>query len=172
MMKEGLSQIEATRSAGQGAKASRGCKLVTLYTIVNTPYGDKVILTYNLYVYSSAFSREGGAFYMGRMKSIFAVVAVMVAALALSAGPAMADNDIDIDTDAPAGADQFTVVDNGWDDAVLVSDGWGLDGDESWDWGSDVVWDWDSDVVWDGDNVWSDDPANEFNASSDWQFIV
>src|SRR5918994_4578097 len=84
-------------------------------------------------MYSSAFSREGVSVYMRRMKLVFAVVAVMAAMLALSAGSAMADDGsfTEIDNDFPLGAEVFTFVEDGEDSALLLNEGW--DVEEAWD---------------------------------------
>ena len=70
---------------------------------------------------------------MKRMKLVFAVVAVMAAMLALSAGSAMADDGsfTEIDNDVPLGAEVFTFVEDGEDSALLLNDGW--DFEDGWE---------------------------------------
>ena len=104
---------------------------------------------------------------MRRMKLVFAVVAVMAAMLALSAGSAMADDGsfTEIDNEYPPGAEVFTFVEDGEDSALLLNDGWDVED------GDDFV------VLGDGwefededDNEF--DTVNEGDEGSVWQIIA
>ena len=97
---------------------------------------------------------------MKRMKLVLAVVAVMTAMLALSAGSAMADDGsfTEIDNDVPLGAEVFTFVEDGEDSALLLNDGWEFE--DGWDvedgWGFEDEDDNEFETVNEGDegSVW------------------
>ncbi len=95
---------------------------------------------------------------MRRMKLVFAVVAVMAAMLALSAGSAMADDGsfTEIDNDYPLGAEVFTFVEDGEDSALLLNDGW--DFEDGWEFEDE------------DDNEF--DTVNEGDEGSVWQIIA
>jgi hypothetical protein len=95
---------------------------------------------------------------MRRMKLVFAVVAVMAAMLALSAGSAMADDGsfTEIDNDYPLGAEVFTFVEDGEDSALLLNDGWEFE--DGWDFEDE------------DDNEF--DTVNEGDEGSVWQIIA
>ena len=101
---------------------------------------------------------------MKRMKLVFAVVAVMAAMLALSAGSAMADDGsfTEIDNDYPLGAEVFTFVEDGEDSALFLNDGW--DVEEVW--GFEDGWDFEDE----DDNEF--DTVNEGDEGSVWQIIA
>ena len=110
---------------------------------------------------------------MRRMKLVFAVVAVMAAMLALSAGSAMADDGsfTEIDNDFPLGAEVFTFVEDGEDSALLLNDGWDVEDGWGFEDGDDFV------VLGDGwefededDNEF--DTVNEGDEGSVWQIIA
>ena len=110
---------------------------------------------------------------MRRMKLVFAVVAVMAAMLALSAGSAMADDGsfTEIDNDVPLGAEVFTFVEDGEDSALLLNDGWDVEDGWGFEDGDDFV------VLGDGwefededDNEF--DTVNEGDEGSVWQIIA
>lgn len=110
---------------------------------------------------------------MRRMKLVFAVVAVMVAMLALSAGSAMADDGsfTEIDNDFPLGAEVFTFVEDGEDSALLLNDGWDIEDVWGLEDGDDFVvlgdgWDFE-----DEDNS-EFDTVNEGDEGSVWQIIA
>jgi len=92
------------------------------------------------------------------MKLVFAVVAVMAAMLALSAGSAMADDGsfTEIDNDVPLGAEVFTFVEDGEDSALLLNDGWEFE--DGWDFEDE------------DDNEF--DTVNEGDEGSVWQIIA
>jgi hypothetical protein len=92
------------------------------------------------------------------MKLVFAVVAVMAAMLALSAGSAMADDGsfTEIDNDFPLGAEVFTFVEDGEDSALLLNDGWEFE--DGWDFEDE------------DDNEF--DTVNEGDEGSVWQIIA
>jgi hypothetical protein len=104
---------------------------------------------------------------MRRMKLVFAVVAVMAAMLALSAGSAMADDGsfTEIDNDVPLGAEVFTFVEDGEDSALLLNDGWGFEDEDDF-----VVlgdgWEFEDEDVNEFDTV------NEGDEGSVWQIIA
>jgi hypothetical protein len=110
---------------------------------------------------------------MRRMKLAFAVVAVMAAMLALSAGSAMADDGsfTQIDNDVPLGAEVFTFVEDGEDSALFLNDGWEFDDGWGFEDGDDFI------VLGDGwkfededDNEF--DTVNEGDEESVWQIIA
>ena len=110
---------------------------------------------------------------MRRMKLVFAVVAVMAAMLALSAGSAMADDGsfTEIDNDVPLGAEVFTFVEDGEDSALLLNDGWEFDDGWGFEDGDDFVvlgdgWEFEDE----GDNEF--DTVNEGDEGSVWQIIA
>ena len=110
---------------------------------------------------------------MRRMKLVFAVVAVMAAMLALSAGSAMADDGsfTEIDNDFPLGAEVFTFVEDGEDSALLLNDGWEFDDGWGFEDGDDFVvlgdgWEFEDE----GDNEF--DTVNEGDEGSVWQIIA
>ena len=110
---------------------------------------------------------------MRRMKLVFAVVAVMAAMLALSAGSAMADDGsfTEIDNDFPLGAEVFTFVEDGEDSALLLNDGWDVEDGWGFEDGDDFVvlgdgWDFEDE----DDNEF--DTVNEGDEGSVWQIIA
>ena len=110
---------------------------------------------------------------MRRMKLVFAVVAVMAAMLALSAGSAMADDGsfTEIDNDFPLGAEVFTFVEDGEDSALLLNDGWDVEDGWGFEDGDDFVvlgdgWEFEDE----GDNEF--DTVNEGDEGSVWQIIA
>jgi hypothetical protein len=110
---------------------------------------------------------------MRRMKLVFAVVAVMAAMLALSAGSAMADDGsfTEIDNDVPLGAEVFTFVEDGEDSALLLNDGWDVENGWGFEDGDDFV------VLGDGwefedEDVNEFDTVNEGDEGSVWQIIA
>ena len=110
---------------------------------------------------------------MRRMKLVFAVVAVVAAMLALSAGSAMADDGsfTEIDNDVPLGAEVFTFVEDGEDSALLLNDGWDVEDGWGFEDGDDFVvlgdgWDFEDE----GDNEF--DTVNEGDEGSVWQIIA
>ena len=110
---------------------------------------------------------------MRRMKLVFAVVAVMAAMLALSAGSAMADDGsfTEIDNDVPLGAEVFTFVEDGEDSALLLNDGWDVEDGWGFEDGDDFVvlgdgWEFEDE----GDNEF--DTVNEGDEGSVWQIIA
>jgi hypothetical protein len=110
---------------------------------------------------------------MKRMKLVFAVVAVMAAMLALSAGSAMADDGsfTEIGNDFPLGAEVFTFVEDGEDSALLLNDGWDVEDVWGFEDGDDFVvlgdgWEFEDE----GDNEF--DTVNEGDEGSVWQIIA
>ena len=110
---------------------------------------------------------------MRRMKLVFAVVAVVAAMLALSAGSAMADDGsfTEIDNDVPLGAEVFTFVEDGEDSALLLNDGWDVEDGWGFEDGDDFVvlgdgWEFEDE----GDNEF--DTVNEGDEGSVWQIIA
>jgi hypothetical protein len=110
---------------------------------------------------------------MRRMKLVFAVVAVVAAMLALSAGSAMADDGsfTEIDNDFPLGAEVFTFVEDGEDSALLLNDGWDVEDGWGFEDGDDFVvlgdgWEFEDE----GDNEF--DTVNEGDEGSVWQIIA
>ena len=110
---------------------------------------------------------------MRRMKLVFAVVAVVAAMLALSAGSAMADDGsfTEIDNDFPLGAEVFTFVEDGEDSALLLNDGWDVEDGWGFEDGDDFVvlgdgWEFEDE----GDNEF--DTVNEGDEGGVWQIIA
>ena len=110
---------------------------------------------------------------MRRMKLVFAVVAVMAAMLALSAGAAMADDGsfTEIDNDFPLGAEVFTFVEDGEDSALLLNEGWDVEDGWGFEDGDDFV------VLGDGWEFEDEDDSefdtvNEGDEGSVWQIIA